>query len=41
MGIADAYACATDVMVKNMMERDAEEGIAAFVEKRPPMWDGR
>jgi enoyl-CoA hydratase/carnithine racemase len=41
MGIADAYACATDVMVKNMMERDAEEGIAAFVEKRPPIWDGR
>jgi enoyl-CoA hydratase/carnithine racemase len=41
MSIADAYAYATEVMVKNMMERDAEEGISAFVEKRPPMWDDR
>jgi enoyl-CoA hydratase/carnithine racemase len=36
MGIAAAYAHATEVMVKNMMARDAEEGIAAFVEKRQP-----
>jgi enoyl-CoA hydratase/carnithine racemase len=40
MGIADAYAHATEVMVKNMMARDAEEGIAAFVEKRQPTWEG-
>jgi enoyl-CoA hydratase/carnithine racemase len=39
MGIADAYAHATEVMVKNMMARDAEEGIAAFVEKRQPTWE--
>jgi enoyl-CoA hydratase/carnithine racemase len=41
MSIADAYVYATEVMVKNMTERDAEEGISAFVEKRPPMWDDR
>jgi enoyl-CoA hydratase/carnithine racemase len=39
MSIADAYALATEVMVKNMMARDAAEGISAFVEKRPPIWD--
>jgi enoyl-CoA hydratase/carnithine racemase len=39
MGITGAYAHATEVMVKNMMARDAEEGIAAFVEKRQPTWD--
>src|SRR5436190_3539349 len=39
MGVADAYAHATEVMVKNMMARDAEEGIAAFVEKRQPTWE--
>lgn len=38
MGVADAYAHATEVMVKNMMARDAEEGIAAFIEKRAPTW---
>jgi hypothetical protein len=27
------------VMVENMMARDAEEGIAAFIEKRDPRWD--
>jgi enoyl-CoA hydratase/carnithine racemase len=38
MGVADAYAYASEVMVKNMMARDAAEGISAFVEKRPPKW---
>jgi 1,4-dihydroxy-2-naphthoyl-CoA synthase len=28
-------------MVQNMMARDAEEGIAAFVEKRQPTWEDR
>ena len=41
MGIADAYEHATEVMVKNMMARDAEEGISAFVEKRQPTWEDR
>jgi enoyl-CoA hydratase/carnithine racemase len=38
--ISDAYAYASDVMVRNMMHRDAEEGISAFIEKRPPDWKG-
>ncbi|MEO8650988.1 MAG: enoyl-CoA hydratase [Hyphomicrobiaceae bacterium] len=38
--VTDAYAYASDVMVRNMMHRDAEEGIGAFIEKRPPDWKG-
>ena len=36
--IADAYRYATEVMTDNMMARDAEEGICAFIEKREPIW---
>jgi enoyl-CoA hydratase/carnithine racemase len=39
MNLADAYAHATSVMVENMLARDAEEGIGAFIEKREPKWD--
>ncbi|MBL8585297.1 MAG: enoyl-CoA hydratase [Bradyrhizobiaceae bacterium] len=39
MGLAEAYRYAGEVMVENMLARDAEEGIAAFVEKRPPRWE--
>ncbi len=39
MSLEDAYAYAGDVMVENMMARDAEEGIAAFVQKRQPVWE--
>lgn len=38
MSLADAYAYTGDVMVRNMAFRDTEEGIAAFLEKRPPNW---
>lgn len=38
MGLDDAYAFTRDVMVENMLDRDTEEGIAAFIEKRPPEW---
>lgn len=38
MGVADAYAYTGDVMVENMLYRDTEEGIAAFLDKRPPNW---
>ncbi len=37
-GLADAYAGAAEVMVENMMDEAAEEGISAFVEKRKPGW---
>jgi enoyl-CoA hydratase/carnithine racemase len=37
----EAYDHATAVMVENMLARDAEEGIGAFVEKREPRWEGR
>ena len=36
--LASAYAFAADVMVRNMLERDAAEGIGAFIEKRPAKW---
>ena len=41
LDLAAAYAYASSVMVENMLARDAEEGIAAFVEKRPPTWEDR
>jgi enoyl-CoA hydratase/carnithine racemase len=41
MNIADAYAYASEVMVENMMARDAGEGISAFLEKRLPKWGDR
>lgn len=39
--LADAYDYAAEVMVRNMLARDAEEGINAFIEKREPSWEGR
>jgi enoyl-CoA hydratase/carnithine racemase len=36
MPLKDAYAYTGDVMVQNMLVRDTEEGIAAFLEKRAP-----
>jgi enoyl-CoA hydratase/carnithine racemase len=41
MGLSEAYAYASRVMVENMMARDAQEGISAFLEKRKPEWSGR
>ncbi len=38
--LAAAYAEASRVMTANMMERDACEGIGAFLEKREPKWEG-
>ncbi len=39
MGLDDAYAYASDVMARNMMARDAAEGIDAFIQKREPKWE--
>lgn len=36
--LAEAYDYASRVMVDNMLARDAEEGIGAFIEKRAPEW---
>ena len=41
MTLPEAYRYTGEVMVENMMVRDAEEGISAFVEKRTPTWEDR
>ena len=41
MSLADAYSYAAEVMTENMMARDAEEGIGAFIEKRDPKWQDK
>ncbi|GFE63706.1 enoyl-CoA hydratase [Litoreibacter roseus] len=38
MSVEEAYSYASAVMTENMGFRDTEEGIAAFLEKRPPDW---
>jgi enoyl-CoA hydratase/carnithine racemase len=40
MPLDDAYAHASEVMTRNMLAQDAEEGIDAFLEKRKPTWKG-
>ena len=36
-----AYAYAKEVMSMNALAADAQEGIGAFLEKRPPCWSGK
>ena len=38
MGLEDAYAFTTGVIVDNALGRDFQEGLAAFLEKRAPEW---
>jgi enoyl-CoA hydratase/carnithine racemase len=38
MPLAEAYAYASQVMTENMLDAEACEGIAAFIEKREPRW---
>jgi enoyl-CoA hydratase/carnithine racemase len=41
MSLDEAYEYAGRAMAENMMARDAEAGIDAFVNKRPmPAWTG-
>jgi enoyl-CoA hydratase/carnithine racemase len=41
MPLAEAYKYTAEVMVENMLARDAGEGIGAFLEKRTPKWEDR
>jgi enoyl-CoA hydratase/carnithine racemase len=41
MPLDQAYAYASETMTRNMLARDAEEGIDAFIEKRQPVWQGK
>ena len=41
MPLAEAYQYTSEVMVENMLARDAGEGIKAFIEKRKPKWEDR
>ncbi|MDQ2947026.1 MAG: enoyl-CoA hydratase [Acidobacteriota bacterium] len=38
---SNAYSYATNVMTMNSLAEDAQEGISAFLEKRPACWAGR
>jgi enoyl-CoA hydratase/carnithine racemase len=40
MGLDDAYAYVSEVMTRNMLARDAGEGIDAFLARRQPVWTG-
>ncbi len=41
MSLDQAYAHASETMTRNMLARDAEEGVDAFLQKRTPIWEGR
>jgi len=41
MPISKAYKYTSEIMTKNAMELDAEEGISAFLEKRKPNWKNK
>jgi enoyl-CoA hydratase/carnithine racemase len=40
MPLDAAYSYAAEVMTRNMLARDAVEGIDAFLARRPPVWTG-
>jgi enoyl-CoA hydratase/carnithine racemase len=41
MTIEEAYKYTSKVMTKNMLEKDAQEGISAFIENRDPKWSDK
>lgn len=41
MSLDDAYAYTRQVMARNLQAQDAQEGIGAFLDKRPAVWCGR
>ena len=38
LGLEAAYAYASEIMTRNMLARETEEGVDAFLEKRSPHW---
>jgi len=38
MSLEDAYNFTSKIMTDNMLHKDSEEGINAFLEKRSPNW---
>jgi enoyl-CoA hydratase/carnithine racemase len=40
LSLADAYDYTSEIMTRNMLARDAAEGIDAFLTKRQPQWTG-
>ncbi len=40
LDVAEAYDYASETMTRNMLARDAGEGVDAFIEKRAPVWRG-
>ncbi|MDB9762111.1 enoyl-CoA hydratase [Alphaproteobacteria bacterium] len=41
MNIEEAYKYTSKVMSRNMIEKDAQEGISAFIENRDPKWSDK
>jgi enoyl-CoA hydratase/carnithine racemase len=41
MPLAEAYRLTTEVIVRNLLESDAKEGIGAFIDKRDPKFNDR
>jgi enoyl-CoA hydratase/carnithine racemase len=41
MNIEEAYKYTSQVMTRNMIEKDAQEGISAFIENRDPKWSDK
>ena len=39
MSLEDAYTFTSTIMTESMLEKDSEEGIGAFLEKRDPKWN--
>src|SRR4051794_6254897 len=39
-GLPEAYELCADVMTRNALDADAQEGMCAFLEKREPVWSG-